>query len=217
MPSCWHGRVFNSFTNVVCSVVLCAEEKFWFYTHRIAGGDCDYRDPCRIAFACAQSGLAAIIYSHENNDALLRSQHNGTSWLAQLRPLIGTNLYRCPSDPNKTRLFSYAINDFLLPPEPGIVTADYSKVTSLPSPTETFYLAEPAKDYAEDADHFHFADPYEGDYSSTGFSGSVDVRRHNGAANYLFVDGHVEPRSWNSLRPKLTQAGSRFVNPIGKP
>src|SRR6187402_23134 len=61
-----------------------------------------------------QIGLAAVMYSNENNDKLLRSQHTGASWLAMLRPLVGTNLYRCPTDPNKTRLFSYAINDFLL-------------------------------------------------------------------------------------------------------
>ncbi|MEO7678253.1 MAG: prepilin-type N-terminal cleavage/methylation domain-containing protein [Verrucomicrobiota bacterium] len=164
-----------------------------------------------------QIGLAAVIYSHENNDALLRSQHNGTSWLAQLRPLVGTNLYRCPSDPNKTRLFGFAINDFLLPPQPGIVTSDYSKVTSLPSPTETLYLAETGENYDPDTEHFHFADPYEGDYSPLGFSTAVAVRRHSSSANYLFVDGHVEPLSWTQLKPRLAQAGWRFVNPAGKP
>lgn len=163
-----------------------------------------------------QIGLAAVIYSNENNDALLRSQHNGTSWLAALRPLVGTNLYRCPSDPNKTRPFGYAINDFLLPPDPGTTAADYSKITSLPSPTETFYLAEANRNYATD-DHFHFADPYDGDYSPAGFSGVVDTRRHTGSANYLFVDGHIESRSWNSLKSKLTLPSSRFVNPAGKP
>lgn len=163
-----------------------------------------------------QIGLAAVMYSNENNDALLRSQHNGTSWLAQLRPLVGTNLYRCPSDPNKTRLFSYAINDFLLPPELGVTTADYTKITSLPCPTETFYLAETVKNYDHD-DHFHFADPYDGDYSPLGFAATADVRRHTSSANYLFVDGHVEQRGWPQLKSKLAQTGSRFVNPVGKP
>ncbi len=163
-----------------------------------------------------QIGLAAVIYSNENNDQLLRSQHNGASWLAMLRPLVGTNLYRCPTDPNKTRLFSYAINDFLLPPSLANSERDYSKTTSVPSPVETLYLGETERKYDHD-DHFHFADADEGDYSQVGFSAVVDVRRHSGSANYLFVDGHVERRSWIQLKPKLNEAGSRFLNPAGKP
>lgn len=163
-----------------------------------------------------QIGLAAVMYSNENDDRLLRSQHNGASWLAMLRPLVGTNLYRCPTDPNKTRLFSYAINDFLLPPEAGDDRTDYSKTTSLRSQTETLYLAETDKSYDHD-DHFHFADPYEGGYAPDDFSAAVGVKQHTGSANYLFVDGHVERRSWIQVRPKLTEAGSRFVNPAGNP
>ncbi|MEO5804130.1 MAG: DUF1559 domain-containing protein [Verrucomicrobiota bacterium] len=163
-----------------------------------------------------QIGLAAVIYANENNDRLLRSQHNGASWLAMLRPLVGTNLYRCPSDPNKTRLFTYAINDFLLPPETGSDSPDYSKTTFVPSPTETLYLAETAKNYATD-DHFHFVDPSEGGYAPDEFSAAVGIKQHDGAANYLFVDGHTERRAWIQLRPKLTQTGSRFVNPAGHP
>jgi prepilin-type N-terminal cleavage/methylation domain-containing protein/prepilin-type processing-associated H-X9-DG protein len=163
-----------------------------------------------------QIGLAAVIYSNENNDKLLRSQHNGASWLAMLRPLIGTNSYRCPADPNKTRLFSYAINDFLLPLEAGDVRTDYSKTTSVPSPTETLYLAETDEHYDHD-DHFHFADPSEGGFAPDGFSTAVGVKQHTGSANYLFVDGHVERSAWIRVRPKLTQAGSRFINPVSNP
>ncbi len=166
-----------------------------------------------------QIGVAAVMYSHDNHDALLRSQHNGASWLGMLRPLVGTNLYRCPSDPNTKRLFSYAINDFLLPPEPGSAMPDYSKMSALRSPSETLYLAETHQNYDHD-DHFHFADSNEsgeGDYSSLGFPAVVSVSRHNASANYLFVDSHVERRGWNQIKPKLELAGSRFVNPAGKP
>ena len=162
-----------------------------------------------------QIGLAAVIYSNENNDALLRSQHNGASWLTALRPLVGTNLYRCPSDPNKSRLFSYAINNFLLPPETGDDRRDYSKTTSVPSPTETLYLAETASHYDHD-DHFHFAG-YGSDYSVLGFQSAVAGKQHIGSANYLFVDGHVESLGWARVLPKLNQTASRLVNPAGKP
>ncbi|MEP6662785.1 MAG: prepilin-type N-terminal cleavage/methylation domain-containing protein [Verrucomicrobiota bacterium] len=163
-----------------------------------------------------QMGLAAVIYSNENNDALLRSQHTGVSWLTQLRPLVGTNLVRCPSDPNKSRLFSYAINDFLLPPELANAPQNYSRVTSVPVPTETMYLAETDEKYDHD-DHFHFVDPFEGGYAPEWFAAAVGVKQHTGAANYLFVDGHTERRSWPQVRSQLTQTGSRFVNPAGKP
>src|SRR6476620_8891076 len=64
-----------------------------------------------------QIGLASAMYAHDNNDALPRSAHQGQSWVGTLQPyLSGTNLWRCPRDPNKVRTYSYAVNDFLLPP-----------------------------------------------------------------------------------------------------
>jgi prepilin-type N-terminal cleavage/methylation domain-containing protein/prepilin-type processing-associated H-X9-DG protein len=163
-----------------------------------------------------QIGLAAVMYSDDNADALPRSQHKGASWVATLQPYTGTNVYRCPSDPNKQRIYSYAINDFLLPPAVGSGLPDYAKTTSLPSASETLLMAETADGY-NNIDHFHFADPDDGDYSPTGFAAEVAVKRHQNSANYLFVDGHVERRTWTQLQSKLTQTGSRFVNPAGKP
>jgi prepilin-type processing-associated H-X9-DG protein len=128
----------------------------------------------------------------------------------------GTNLWRCQRDPHKTRLYSYAINDFLLPPNASsVVSNDYSRLTAVPSPSETFFMAEAAVSYAG-SDHFHFADPDDGDYSPAGFASAVEVKRHQNSANYLFVDGHVERRNWTSVKPILTQTGSRFVNPAGR-
>lgn len=164
-----------------------------------------------------QIGLASVLYSNENDEALPRSQHNGASWVATLQPFTGTNVYRCPSDPNKQRLYSYAMNDFLLPPLPGSGAPDYAKTTTIPSASETFFMAEAATNSGS-IDHFHFADPDEGDYSPNGFKAQVDVKRHQNSANYLFVDGHVERRSWTQLELNLkNQAGSRFVNPAGNP
>jgi prepilin-type processing-associated H-X9-DG protein len=76
-------------------------------------------------------------------------------------------------------------------------------------------MAECADGY-DKSDHFHFADPDDGGYSPSIFAGEVAVRRHQETANYLFVDGHVERRSWNSVKTILTQTGSRFVNPGGQ-
>ena len=165
-----------------------------------------------------QIGLASIMYANENGESLPRSQHNGASWVATLKPISGTNVYKCPSDPNKQRPYSYAINDFLLPPAAGSTSPDYAKVSFVPVPSETMFMGESVKS-ATGVDHFHFADPEEdgGGYSPDLFASQVDVKRHAGSANYLFVDWHVEQRKWRQAETVLNQNGSRFVNPAGKP
>ena len=165
-----------------------------------------------------QIGLAMVMYANDNNEALPRSQHTGESWIGTLQPYTGTNVYYCPSDPNKQRLYSYALNDFLLPKPEGSDLPDYAKTTSVPHTSETFFIAELGAKILG-TDHFHFADVEDGggDYSPNGFKGEVDVRRHQNTATYLFVDGHVERLSWTVIQSKLNQSGSRLVNPAGKP
>jgi len=164
-----------------------------------------------------QIGLASELYADENGDALPRTQHTQQSWVGSLqRYLSGTNLYRCPVDPNKQRLFSFAVNDFLTPNPYGAEQLDFSRATSVPSPTETLMMAE-MNEHAEATDHFHFADAADGGYATNAFAAQVAVERHRGTANYLHVDSHVETVGWTGVRPKLTQAGSRFVRPDGNP
>ncbi len=172
------------------------------------------------AIACLnnlkQIGLASHMYADEHDDALPRSSHQGESWVGSLQPYTsGTNLWRCPRDTHKTRLYSYAINDFLSPPDPASGAPNYSRLTAVPAPTETFFMAECADGYAN-SDHFHFMDPDDGDYSPNGFKAQIAVLRHLDTANYLFVDWHVERLNWNRVKPKLTSQGSQFVNPAGK-
>jgi len=163
-----------------------------------------------------QIGLATRLYADDYADALPRSAHQGASWVATLQPYCsGTNLWRCPRDVNKTRRYSFALNDYLLP-SAATDTADYSKFTQVPSPTLTFWLTECADAYVSN-DHFHFTEANDGDYSPVGFAAQVATARHLGAANYLFVDGHVQLRKWSLVKFELSTAGSRFVNPTGKP
>jgi type II secretory pathway pseudopilin PulG len=166
-----------------------------------------------------QIGVAAVLYADDNGDSMPRSAHQGASWVGTLQPYCGgTSLWRCPRDSNRVRLYSYALNDFLLPPSDGALPSnqDYSKATAVPSPSETFFLAECADRYAN-SDHFHFADPEEGDYSPASFASEVAVARHLSTANYLFVEGHVERADWKLAQKKLKEPGSRFVNPSGSP
>jgi prepilin-type N-terminal cleavage/methylation domain-containing protein/prepilin-type processing-associated H-X9-DG protein len=162
-----------------------------------------------------QIGLATVMFTDENDGSLPRSEHQGQSWVATLIPFGGTKgIYRCPGDPNTNRIYSYAINDFLLPPLPG--NPDFTKATKIPSPSETCFLPECADKYT-DSDHFHFVDPMEGGFGPVGFSSQVAVKRHGGSATYLFVDGHVERLTWTIVKPKLTNSTSRFINPAGNP
>jgi prepilin-type processing-associated H-X9-DG protein len=127
----------------------------------------------------------------------------------------GTNLWRCPRDAHQTRRYSFALNDYLLP-APHADAPDYSKLTQVPSPTLTLWLAECADGYVSN-DHFHFSEANDGDYTPPGFAAQVASQRHLTAANYLFVDGHAQLRKWSLVLAELNSPGSRFVNPAGKP
>jgi len=163
-----------------------------------------------------QIGVASRLYADENQDALPQSTHSKASWVLTLQPLLsGTNLHRCPIDPNQQRLFSYAINDFLTPRPFGAKDLNFSKTTAIPSPAETLHMAECADEF-EGSDHFHFADTSSGGATPVSFATQVAVRRHLGAATYLFADSHVEVLKWERVKSKLIQTGARFVRPDGQ-
>jgi prepilin-type N-terminal cleavage/methylation domain-containing protein/prepilin-type processing-associated H-X9-DG protein len=159
-----------------------------------------------------QIGVASQMYANDNDDVLPRSQHTGKSWVLHLEEYGVTNVYRCPKDAKLTRKYSYAINDFIL--EDADPPADYTRITTVPSPSDTLYMAECAVDYAN-SDHFHFSPGQDGDFSPNSFKAEVAVETHLKAANYLFIDGHIESRAWGSVRQELGKVGSRFVNPGG--
>ena len=169
-----------------------------------------------------QMGLATEMYSADNNDHLPGDQHNLPSWLSSLASYNGTNIYHCPLE--MTRPYSYAVNDYLTAHPAGAPQLDFSRRTLVPSLTETMWMSELTEDILGQ-DHFHFADyrnsPEPGNpaggYSPNGFRSQVHVLRHLGGGNYLLLDSHVEFLKWVYLPPKLTGAGSRFVNPTGHP
>jgi prepilin-type N-terminal cleavage/methylation domain-containing protein/prepilin-type processing-associated H-X9-DG protein len=160
-----------------------------------------------------QIGISALMYIDEHNGAFPQSEHTGKSWVAGLLPYGGTRgVYRCPADRGTNRVYSFAINDFLLPPLPG--APNYTTSQSIPRPEETTIFPEAADQYTS-SDHFHFALPDDGGYTPPAFESQVAVRRHRGGANYLFIDGHSIRISWTQVKPKLTNEGSRFVDPGG--
>jgi prepilin-type N-terminal cleavage/methylation domain-containing protein/prepilin-type processing-associated H-X9-DG protein len=166
-----------------------------------------------------QIGAACVMYANDHEDTSPLSSHQSASWVASLQPyLSGTNLWRCPRDPNKERPFSFALNNYLLPPRAGAAGADYSKMSNVPGPAETFVMGETRTNYAT-SDHFHLAPPagqqHTAESLATVFNDQVDAERHIGSANYLFCDGHVERLKSSAAKARLAQQGSRFVNPAG--
>jgi prepilin-type N-terminal cleavage/methylation domain-containing protein/prepilin-type processing-associated H-X9-DG protein len=159
-----------------------------------------------------QIGVASQMYAHDNEDTLPRSQHTLDSWVSSLEAYGVTNVYRCPRDKHPTRRYTYAINDYLL--DEAAPPASFTRITTVPNPSQTLYMTESA-DQNSGSDHFHFSPAQGGDYSPFSFKAEVGVERHLNAANYLYVDGHIESRSWGSIRNELTRPGSRFVNPGG--
>src|SRR5215212_2906897 len=90
-----------------------------------------------------QVGIGTVMYANEFDDSLPMSSHQNASWVDVLRPyLSGTNLWRCPRDMNHDRPFSFAINDFLLPPGASATRATYSTTARIPGPSETLFMAE---------------------------------------------------------------------------
>lgn len=162
-----------------------------------------------------QIGLACQMFVNDNEDSFPGSQHKGQSWIATLAPYAHTNIYRCPKDRHPSRLYSYVLNDFLLPPDvSGPLAKNYSKASAVPAPSDTLFMSETTEIYIG-ADHFHFADPFDGDYSPIGFPQQVAVRRHLDKANYLFADFHVETRPWLIVKKQLQAPGSKFIRPDG--
>ncbi|MBL9171926.1 MAG: type II secretion system protein [Verrucomicrobiales bacterium] len=161
-----------------------------------------------------QLGIGCALYAGDNRDVLPLSAHQGASWIGRLAAYGLTNVYRCPLDTNRARLNSYAINDFLTPHPYGAATLDFSRLTSIPAPTETLHLAEAANTF-DGSDHFHFADTSGGGFTTNAFPRDVAVQRHRNSANYLYADAHVSGLRWPTVRLLLGPPVTRFVRPDG--
>ena len=165
-------------------------------------------------------GAATMGYAADNDMRLPATVHQRrqglVSWSKSLQPYAeGTLSFKCPSDPVE-RAYSYSINDFLTPNPAGAGDLDFSRLAKLDRPASTILFAEMADGYS--GDHFHFAN-YRGiPIPSEVVKGQVAVERHDGSANYLYTDGHVENITWKRLQATLVQVPSTLIDPTsGQP
>jgi prepilin-type N-terminal cleavage/methylation domain-containing protein/prepilin-type processing-associated H-X9-DG protein len=155
-----------------------------------------------------QIGMAIQMYAQDWDEGLVLTEHSdGSSWIDSLRPYSRSILLdRCPSDGStnwdrpiapspSVRRSSYGINYYLTP------KGGFPTLASVRSPTATIYLAEIVQNRTED--HFHpplwtrmrpgqlVIDPLT----------EVATTRHQGGANYVYVDGHAKwhrfEQTWN--------------------
>lgn len=119
------------------------------------------------------------IYPHWLQPLASGSWGANISWVTggAIYPYVKNSaLYACPSDSNaKTKFFTYTMNSNL---NMGKTLAQITK------PAETYLLVEEGATINDG----HFAAPASG----SGTFGDTPTYVHNGAANFLFMDGHVK-------------------------
>lgn len=155
-----------------------------------------------------QIGAAMQMFSGDHDGRLPGTSH-GVSWTNSLGAYLGPKFIgKCPAVPNHRARVSYGWNDSLADSRgQGI------RLAAVRSPGSTMAAAEIATN--QSSEHFHFAGGRHGASRVTPnqFQAAVNVQVHNGSANYLFVDGHVENLAWTEVQRRLRQPGTTFLIP----
>lgn len=157
-------------------------------------------------------GTAVQMYAADHSARLPNTSHlrapdgSSLSWTVTLADYLGSDfLGKCPSNAKSPASVTYAWNDCLTDSlGQGI------PVVNCRTPSATLLLGETADGYV--SEHFHFA-AARSRITFNQFRASVAVDRHEGFAHYLFVDGHVEALSPDSVRARLNAPNTSFIKP----
>jgi prepilin-type N-terminal cleavage/methylation domain-containing protein/prepilin-type processing-associated H-X9-DG protein len=150
---------------------------------------------------CRQIGTAVMMYTQDWDEGLPLDSHSGEAgWLNTLQVYSKSRLLnRCPSDGSVNfiqpdgRSSSYAVNFYLTP------SGGYPTLASVPSPADAVYLAE-SRDNKKD-DHFHpiLWTKRRGSSTVVDPRTELQVDRHSGGANCVFLDGHAKWHRFEQL------------------
>lgn len=175
-------------------------------------------------------GTAVYLYAGDHKDRLpgVGLGHGGSgtdvqgSWFTTLlKPYADPMIGRCPSDesdhfeipvdpnnPDTIRRVSYASNYYTA----GMIgqRRPIDRLSAFPRPTTTIYLCELVEQGAyASADHVHpeqwFSNP------SVLAAQQVAIKRHGKTANYLMMDGHAQPYTFE-MTYQVDLVNSSFPN-----
>lgn len=157
-------------------------------------------------------GRAALDYAADHDGQLPQSSHQGPrlSWIRLFKQSLPSEAFRNVFD-DTGRICSYAINDFVTQRPHGAEDLDYSRIQSIPAPSQTLLFSIAHRD-AQNSDHFHFASS---GWEPAAFEKEVWVDLTGESGLYLFIDGHAELLPWEEVKSRLEQPNSRFVRPDG--
>jgi len=155
-----------------------------------------------------QIGAAMQMFVGDNDGRLPGTSH-GVSWTNSLGAYLGTSFIgKCPAVPEHRARVTYGWNDSLADAKGQGLKSAVCRTPSL-----TMAVAELAMN--QSSEHFHFAGKRggAGRVTPNQFKEDVNVKVHNGSANYLFVDGHAESLAWTEVQRRLLQPGTTFFVP----
>jgi prepilin-type processing-associated H-X9-DG protein/prepilin-type N-terminal cleavage/methylation domain-containing protein len=154
-----------------------------------------------------QIGVAVHRYCNIHDEELPESFHNGPgrSWIFTLAPFLeNVDIIRiCPDDLRRedrllAKATSYVINDYFTSPTNPDVDP-LRELRQLETTSRSIFLFEIADALSADpdTDHAHSSSWFKPLNVKRGFvlsviEGDIQIDRHQEAANYLYVDGHVE-------------------------
>lgn len=151
------------------------------------------------------------MYAGDHRDALPVSSHttgnafSPGNWIVTLvRYGVPEPARRCPNDPTK-RTTSYVTNDYLEPKPTG---GGFDRLHAIPRPPATAFALEAHPAYGVDHLHAHL----DGWTSADQMLAEIDVKRHQGASNLAYLDGHAATRTWDDVKATY-RADANFLNP----
>lgn len=157
-------------------------------------------------------GTAVQMYVSDHNARLPNTSHvrapdgSSLSWTVTLAEYLGSDFIgKCASNAKSPAAVTYAWNDCLTDAQGQGIS-----LLACRTPASTLLLGETADGYL--SEHFHFASSRTR-ITFNQFRTSAAVDRHDGFAHYLFVDGHVEALSPDSIRNRLNTTNSTFIKP----
>ncbi len=172
-----------------------------------------------------QIGLAMHQFCDTHRGAFPETSHTNAdkSWIFTLAPFMEScdAIRICPDDAKgderlKARMSSYVMNGYLAVPRiPGAVTW-FSQLPSKSKTMTCFEIADAAP-VGIDSDHVHSYDWFSTSNLKAGrtwdaINYDITTSRHDGAANYLFADGHVEAIAADAIMQWVV-AANNFPKP----